>query len=382
MYRGLLRVSGILMLAGLLFTTRIWADDSKRVYTGTLGKTAIVLEIDTRYSEGRYFYKKYRTDLALDISKEGDGLVMVEGAAMDGDSRPTLRLQPKLNGWRGEWRNPAGKTLKVELQPATLPEVPAGALPYLAELHDKSPYEYLRLQGLQLVKGETETFMGYTLQGWIEPQSQVSMFEVISGYSPQARERINQQLMARLWGYVSGYYNCPGGYTQSTQPLWMTPTVMSVRMTNEFYCEGAAHPNEDVESLNFDAQTGKLLTLEDVLWVGKGGPLHFLSGYEGASGKASQDYYNYRSTEFAPWLVTQLLKLYPKEMTVIAEGENDCGYDQQEHWQFPSWYFGEKGITFTPSYPHAAAVCGYVEWGVLPYDRIKQHPGGGALRLP
>ena len=129
MYRGLLRISGMLMLIGLVLSTRIWADDNKPVYTGTLGKAAIVVEIDTRYSEGRYFYKKYRKDLALDISKEDDALVMAEGAAMDGHSRPTLRLQPKLDGWSGEWSNPDGKILKVELQPAKLPDVPVGALP-------------------------------------------------------------------------------------------------------------------------------------------------------------------------------------------------------------------------------------------------------------
>ena len=69
-------------------------------------------------------------------------------------------------------------------------------------------------------------------------------------------------------------------------------------------------------------------------------------------------------------------------MTVVAEGENECGYDEQEPWAFPSWYFSANGITFTPSYPHVAAVCGYVEWGVLPYDLIKQHPGGVPLQLP
>ncbi|MBC8997980.1 hypothetical protein IAI51_15745 [Pseudomonas sp. N40(2020)] len=378
MYRALMRLSGMLMLASLLISTRTWADESKQVYTGTLGKAAIVLELDSRYSEGRYFYKKYRTDLALDVSKEGDILVMIEGAAMDGDSRPTLRLQPKLNGWSGEWSNPAGKTLKVELQRATLPDVPAGALPYLFELHDKNPYEYLRLQGLQLKKGKTETFMGYTLQWWSEEQSQASLFEVISGYSPQARELINQHLMARLWGYVSGYYSCSGGYSQSSQPLWMTPTLMSARISNEFYCEGAAHPNEDIESLNFDAQTGKLLTLEDVLWVGQGKPVHQQYEPEDSSGS----YYHYRTKVFAPWLVAQLLKLYPKEMTLTPEGENDCGYDEESPWQFPSWYFTDRGIKLTPTYPHGAAVCGYVDWGILPYKQVRQHPGGVALQLP
>jgi hypothetical protein len=381
MYRGLLRISGILLLAGLVFCTRIWADDGRQVYTGTLGKAAIVVEIDNRYSEGRYFYKKYRTDLALDISKEGDELVMAEGAMMDGDSRPTLRLHPNVNGWSGEWSNPAGKTLKVELQPAMLPDVPAGALPYLSELHDKNPYEYLRLQGLQLEKGKTETSMGYTLQWWSEPKSGASLFEVVSGYSPQARERINQYLMARLWAEVTSHFDCAGSYSQSSQPLWLSPSVLSVRVSTEYYC-GGAYPDQNNESLIFDGQTGKVLTLEDVLWVGQGKPFHYLDGFEGSSTASSDEYSDYRSKEFAPWLVTQLLILYPKEMTVIAEGENDCGYDEPEPWKYPSWYFNEKGITFIPSFAHVAAVCGHVEWGVLPYSLINQHPGAIKLQLP
>lgn len=69
-------------------------------------------------------------------------------------------------------------------------------------------------------------------------------------------------------------------------------------------------------------------------------------------------------------------------MTVVAEGENDCGYDEPDPWQFPMWQFGEKGVTFFPSYPHVMAVCGYVEWGVLPYGLLKQHPGAVKLQLP
>jgi hypothetical protein len=290
-------------------------------------------------------------------------------------------LQPKLDGWSGEWSNPDGKILKVELQPAKLPDVPAGALPYFTELHDKNPYEYLRLQGLQLVKGKTETFMGYTVQWWSEAKSGASLFEVVSGYSPQARDRINQYLMARLWGEVDAHFSCAGSYSQSSQPLWLSSSVMSARIATEYYC-GGAYPDQNNESLNFDTQTGKLLTLEDVLWVGQGKPFHYVEGLEGASTVSSADYYNYRSKEFAPWLVAQLLKLYSTEMTVVAEGENECGYDEQEPWAFPSWYFSANGITFTPSYPHVAAVCGYVEWGVLPYDLIKQHPGGVPLQLP
>lgn len=382
MLRGLLRLFGVFLLTGLFVSTATWADSGAQVYTGTLGKSPIVLEINTRTGEGRYFYKKYRKDLALDGAMDGETLVLKEGSRME-NFRPTLRLQPTRNGWSGEWTSTAGKKLKIELTPAIIPEVPADASPFLASLHDKYPYEYLRLQGVTLKKGKTETFMGYTLQWWSEPQTETSLFEVVSGYSPEERQRINQQLMARLWGEVSSSYGCGGSYAQSSQPLLMTPSVMSVRISTDYYC-GGAYPIQSNDTLNFDIKTGKRLTLDDVLWVGQGKPLHYEQSEEFDAGSpgASESWSNYRTTEWAPWVVAQLLKLYPSEMTVTPEGENDCGYDEDYPWQVPGWYFTEQGIKLEPSYPHVAAVCGFVDWSVLPYSVVKQHPGGVALQLP
>lgn len=382
MYRGLLRLFAVLLLTGFFVSTATLADNSAQVYTGTLGKSSIVLEVNPRTGEGRYFYKKYRKDLPLDGTLDGETLVLEEGSRME-DSRPTLRLQPTNHGWSGEWTSTAGKTLKIELEPAVIPEVSPDALPFLARLHDKYPYEYLRLQGITLKKGKTDTFMGYTLQWWSEPKTDTSLFEVVSGYSLDERRRINQQLMARLWSEVLSSYGCSGSYAQSSQPLWMSPTVMSVRISSDYYC-GGAYPDQNNDALNFDTKSGKLLTLDDVLWVGQGKPLHFeqQGDFDEGSSASSDSWSNYRTTELAPWLVAQLLKLYPNEMTVTAEGENDCNYDEKDPWQFPGWYFTEQGIKFEPSFAHVAAVCGFVDWSVLPYPIIKQHQGGVALQLP
>jgi hypothetical protein len=382
MFRGLLRLFAVLFLTGLFVSTATWADNGAQVYTGTLGKAAIVLEINTRTGDGRYFYKKYRKDLPLDGALDGETLMLEEGSRME-DSRPTLRLQPTTHGWYGEWTSTAGKMLKVKLEPAVIPDVPDDALPFFTILHDKYPYEYLRLQGVTLKKGKTDTFMGYTLQWWTEPKTDTSLFEVVTGYSLEERRRINQQLMARLWGEVLSSYGCSGSYAQWSQPLWMSPTVMSVRISSDYYC-GGAYPDQSNDALNIDTKTGKLLTLDDVLWVGQGKPLHYEEYEDFAAGSpgSSTAWSNYRNTELAPWLVAQLLKLYPNEMTVTPEGENDCGYDEDYPWHYPGWYFTEQGIKLEPSFAHVAAVCGFVDWSVLPYTIVKQHPGGVALQLP
>ncbi|MFP3680822.1 hypothetical protein SB725_27395 [Pseudomonas sp. SIMBA_041] len=79
MFKGLFRLAGIVVLVCSTFSTMLWADSGRQVYTGTLGKMPIVLEVSADGSEGRYFYQKYRKDLVLSGSKEGKALVLEEG---------------------------------------------------------------------------------------------------------------------------------------------------------------------------------------------------------------------------------------------------------------------------------------------------------------
>ncbi|MFJ2686312.1 hypothetical protein ACIOYV_21565 [Pseudomonas sp. NPDC087342] len=383
MLKGLCRFTGVVVLVCSTFSSALRADSSTQVYTGTLGKTPIVLEVNPDTGDGRYFYQKYRKDLVLSGTKEGEVLVLEEGD--ETQPHPSMRLQPTPDGWSGEWTSAKGKVLKVELQQAKLAPVPADTLPYLVQLHDKWPYEYLRLLGLKLKQGQTENFMGYTLQWWSEPQSKIQLFEVVSGYSGQARERINQQLMARLWRGVAGYFECANdnaatNYDQLSQPMWMTASVMSTVISTDSYCGGSLS-DQDNEALNFDAKTGNALTLEDVLWVGQGKPLHFERNYY--QDDSSQAWSDYRTEEWTPWLLAQLLRLYPNEMTAKPETEdNDCRYNSEDPWSYPGWYFTEKGIKLAPSYMHSAAACRNTGWSVLPYNLIKQNPGGVTLQLP
>ncbi|MFJ7796724.1 hypothetical protein [Pseudomonas sp. NPDC096950] len=387
MLKGLLRLAPVATLFLMLCSTA-HAVDGRRIFTGTLGKMPIVMEVETSNAEkisGRYFYQKYRKDIVLSGIKNAEMLVLDEGEKPYGENkpRPQIHLNIEPNRLRGEWSNDEGKTLKIELAEAKLPAIPAGTLPYLAKLHDTELYEYLRLQGMKLKQGKTETFDGYSLQWWSEPQTKVTFFEIVSGYTPEARDRINQLLMGRLWQEVVGYYECLAGggvnfYYQSVKPLLITPTVISLNVGTEASC-GGAHPDYSEAPINLDATTGQSLTLEDVLWVGQGKPLH----YEERNNEQSTDtftaYSDYRNKELAPWLVGQLRELYPDQ---LPGSDENCAYGEVDRWPFPTWYFTEKGIKLGPYFSHADAPCAFVDWSVLPYSVVKQHPGGVAVQLP
>ncbi|MGF6112566.1 hypothetical protein [Pseudomonas frederiksbergensis] len=386
MLKGLLRLAPVASLLVMLCSIA-HAESGRRLFTGTLGKMPIIMELETSNADnisGRYFYQKYRQDLVLSGIKDKETLVLDEGELYDETApRPKIHLTIEPHHLSGDWSNGQGKTLKIELVEAKLPAIPVDTLPYLAKLHDTEPYEYLRLQGLKLKQGKTQTFNGYSLQWWSEPQTKTALFEIVSGYTTEARDRINQQLMERLWKEVVGYYGCLAGgrFTSSIQtitPLLITPNVISVNVETEANC-GGQHPDYSEAPINLDAKTGKSLTLEDVLWVGQGKPLHYEELNDEQTPDAREVYSEYRTQKLAPWLVEQLHKLHPDQ---IPGSDEHCAYGEADRWILPTWYFTEKGIKLEPYFSHAQAPCGHVEWSVLPYSLIKQHPGGVALQLP
>lgn len=154
MFKGLLR----LVLCAALFLTlasTAHAEFGGQVFTGTLGKMPIVVELNTRDASevtGRYFYEKFHRDLALSGALQDQTLTLNEGNNRYGDDKPlpTLTLKQTASGWQGEWTSPKGKTLPVQLTEAKLTAPAADALPFIAALPKSDPYEYLRVQGLKL----------------------------------------------------------------------------------------------------------------------------------------------------------------------------------------------------------------------------------------
>lgn len=368
------------------------------VYTGTLGDQPIVLELNRAVPEdvsGRYFYQKYHRDLQLTGNLQGSRIRLVEGHELAEDtgteSLPRLSLGLTTNrGLEGVWMSPKGKQLPIHLMPARLPQIPGDADPFLARQYTESPYEYLRLMQLPLMPGELENFRGYPLRWLSEQSTGLSLFVVEDGYPQDQLKRINQQLRARLSSDIVAYHQCmllgrPGGYyRQTVTPRYMTNALVSVSVMQDYSCDGTPMLPTDAP-LNLAAETGTPLTLEDVLWVGEGKPFH----YEYQPGPNPEQFatvsfgafVDYRSRTFAPWLLAQLKQLYPQRMAAEV-GEDGCDYAQTPVWQMPTWRFTPEGIQFDPVFDSVQRHCRGVEWAVVPYRVLRQHPGGVTLELP
>lgn len=371
------------------------------VYTGRLGAQPIVLALDPVADDavsGRYFYVRHHADLVLSgPAGDPDHLHLLEGSDAEPGSSPHLDLTRQDDGgWRGTWQGPHGKPLPLILHPAAAPPIAGDAAPYLRQRARTNAYDAWRLSGLGLRRGARSTFMGHTLQWWRQPESKIELFQILDGYPAARRDRINAVLLDRLWSEVSAYYDCMattgplgGDYTQTVTPRLLSPSLVSISVFTEYYC-GGAHPDFGDAPINLDARDARALTLEDVLWVGKGHPFRYTDDLEqdpaqppaATAGDASFDTFSdYREKFLAPWLAARLAALYPSH--VAGDGDDECGYDDPSVWQFVNWYLTPDGVFLMPSFPRFARVCETNDdWSLLPYAEVKKHPGGAVLSLP
>lgn len=365
------------------------------VYRGTLGDAAVVMELDLTdpaHVSGRFFYQRQHLDVALEGALDGEQLELDQGLpAYDNAPRPRLTLHASAMGWQGQWQSPQGEQRAVRLSAADLPAEATDTEPFWHELRSASPYEYLRLSDLRLVEGQTQAFMGHSLRWQVERESGLTLFQLVEGYPDAQQAVLNRELRARLWGEVSAYHACllgasrmgNGEFEQTVTPQLLTPSILSVSIFTRYEC-GGAHPDFGDAPLNLDARTGQHLSLEDVLWLGHGKPLHY-DDRDGATPSDRSDvdfdtFSRYRGETFAPWLVAQFKRLYPEQM--VKTTDDDCDYADPDVWRFPAWHFTSEGVYLGPGFARAMRACEGTEWSVLPWSVLREHPGGVPLALP
>ncbi|MDR1848994.1 MAG: hypothetical protein LBQ75_03040, partial [Zoogloeaceae bacterium] len=231
-----------------------------QVLQGKIGSAPIVMQLGISKDSygriaagGRYFYRKYKTDIPLSGygTEQGD-LHLIEWAwkvdddfgddsdVPDGAVRARITLTPKGKGWRGTWQEKdTSKTLPVTLEPLNPAEL-VGARFKVSEY--TSAYDIVRLTGMSLQAGEKETFMGYTLEWMEEPITKLDMFRVRDGFSDEALKRINAALEATQFESIKWYFDCQGNggfnFEQSVTPLFLNKRLLSVSIFTDWFCGG------------------------------------------------------------------------------------------------------------------------------------------------
>ncbi len=370
-------------VASMALACAALAHAESSVWQGTIGKLPVVaiLELGGDSPNGEYFYRSQLHDIHLSGKRSASGVSQFEevapGSFAESGAGASWSVRVGDDGvLKGEWHDKNAKVLPIRLARATLRDVAAGA-PQVAGLDSADGlYQHLRLAGLQLQRsGPVETVLGYPVQWWLEPHSKLKQLQIVSGYPAPALMKINAALRERHWSDIANSFGCNGEYEQQITPRYFGTDAISISVVTSYSCAGAAHPDAGDAPLNLDADNGREIKLEDVLWLGKGSPPRY---HAQANGRGSEGYFAYRDEVFAPWLRDVFARLYPQQMRK-PKGDDACDYEEVEIWKFPSWYLTDKGIYFGPSFARAARACEYPEWPILPWKYVKQHAGAFKL---
>lgn len=353
------------VVAAVLLSCAPLAQADDAVWQGTVGTAAVVVElpVDEGPAYGRYFYMRYRRDIPIEGRRDGGVLRLEE------DSGAWVMHVGEDGALAGEWTGRDGRRLPVRLAPARAPPDPDRAALAADDL-----YAAWRIAGLRLRPVRVEAVGAYRLQWYDEATTGVELFQVVAGYGPAERERLNRRLRDRHWRMVADAAECQsvkhGEYVLTTTLRRIAPEILSVSLFASWSC-GGAHPDFGDDPLNLDPRTGLLLELEDVLWLGTGTPPRM--------GGATQDaFFDYRGTVLAPWLARTMARHHPDGMRG-QDGEDGCTYADPERWRFPSWYATDAGLYLGPSFPRVARSCEYPEWPVLPWREVRAHPGAARI---
>jgi len=289
-------------------------------YEGTIGEYQIFFSLDTDYGDNRatafYFYKSQLKNIPLEGSHDASQLTLYEKYSEKEEEKELFNLTIDNDKISGTWQN-NGRKQQVNLIKTT------------------KSFEDYKVLKLKLVRDSISTYNDKELVWFSEKHSKKSLFRLGNGFTKSERQLINPKLDSIHTDYAVIGLECSWADIHIKIEL-VSNHYISFTEYSSIFC-GGAHPNYNIAGYNFDLQNKVHLD------------------------KITRIYPNIN-----PY---QLLK---KKYENDTDLDKECEYflDNGELWDYYTWVFTPKGITITPSFPHAMTPC---EIGFpLTYEELQQ----------
>jgi hypothetical protein len=334
------------------------------VYLGTLGKSAIVLKLETGKDppiSGSYYYRNYAIDIRLEGKINKSSITLSEFGSGNNDPTASVSLNSAGNILSGRWASvkQPKRFLAINLRRVTSKDLSNLKLPSTTMLNKwklEQPFDYLRFDTpAKLIR--TETVNGKKVQWWLEPKSKIEFLRL-----PNESKTVNGTLTDAHYNLAMNDLDClssnNGDYTYEPKIALYTKRLLSVSANVYYYC-GGAHPDDGAENLNLDLSSGKDLNIKDVyrfVPIRTGSELmsELDEGYQLALGAAIKK------------LILNQFGSFTKNV------EKDCeSLYNDETFEYFSWYLTDTGLVIETEFPHVAATCD--SEFELPYASITQY---------
>jgi hypothetical protein len=335
------------------------------IYIGTLGKSGVVLKLETEKSaqaSGMYYYRNYAIDIRLEGKINKSSITLSEFGTGTIEPTASVFLSSAGNVLSGRWASlkQPKRFLAINLRRVTskdLNKLKLPSTPMLNKWKLEQPFDYLRFNTpAKLVK--TETVNGKKVQSWLEPKSKIVFFRLEG-----QRKAVNDALTDEHYKLASSSLECLGSfngdYSYTPKVALYSKRILSVSARVYYYC-GGAHPDGGRENFNLDLETGKVLEIEDVYRF-----IAIPNGLKIDPSNSSEAYSKYQETRGAA-----IKKLIFDQFGSFTKNVDAGCADiyQDETFAYFSWYLTAEGVVIESAFPHVAATCD--SEFELPYETV------------
>jgi len=335
---------------------------------GTLGKSKIFMRIQVYKSDKEtnlnaiYFYQNSLKDIPLDGKLDNKNFTFYFKPG-DKISEKFYLKKSSNNNFDGFWYDAKAKQLSVHLAPVNFANYKSN----LKLQFEDDKLDFVKSKFLEFKKIKTTTYNNKEFVWYSEKHCDSEFFRLGSNFSDKNKNVVNpvldeihiQKTLIQLGCSSSFEYNQGKGVESTATITFLNNNLLGFETSDSWDC-GGAHPDFGSSGFLIDLNNGKEYEIDDILAFDK--------SVTGDQKNNFTAFSKYRTDYFAPKLLELITSIEHFEKPAT---DDDCDYTNVEFWNFVSWSYTEKGITFTPYFPRYNRAC--EEPFLVPFEKLTKY---------
>lgn len=325
---------------------------------GAIAKSKIYMSINIFGSatedpnaQAIYFYQNSLKDIPLQGSFKNKEFVFT--VKHNDTIREKFILKKMSNtNFEGTWSDAKGKSFPVKLSPIDFANYKSD----LSENYIDEKLNLIKSKFIEFKKQKTTVYKNKQIVWYSEKHCDALFFRLGETFSEKSKnaanpvlEKIHFENTLDQLNCSSDYnYNSGGGIGYDTELTFSNNNLLGFKITSDWYC-GGAYPDSGTAGYLIDLNNGKNYEIDEIIAFDKSVTTEKESDFD--------TWVKYRENYFAP----KLFAVVNSEQHFVKPKENDedpCDMTNLDRWWGDeTWIYTEKGIEFTPSFPHSMGPC-------------------------
>lgn len=363
----------IILLFFIFQSTLAFCQNDEYYLEGTLGKSKIYMRLYEYGSPNEepnttaiYFYQNSLKDINLEGTKKNNNLTLLF-QHQDTIHEKFVLKKVGTATFEGTWSDVKGKSFPVKLSPIDFSNYKSALL---EDYYGDEKLNLIKYSLLEFKKQKTTVYKNKEIVWYTEKHCNASFFRLGDTFSKKSKNLVNPlleniQIKNAIWqlGCSSDwYYNTGENVYFDTEFTFLNSNLLGFKIASEWYC-GGAYPDSATTGYLIDLNTGKNYEIDEIIAFDKSVTTEKESNFD--------SFVKYRQEYFAP----KLFAIINSEQHFVKPKETDeesCDLTNLDWWWGDiNWIYTEKGIEFTPSFPHAGRAC--QETYLVPFEKLKKY---------